>query len=250
MAARVRLAAMRAGLEATWQTGEQLGNARELRKAAPEPSPFLGVIPATKLFYRRDNMKRTLLAAAAALTFITAAPAVAQMTMTTEQQTMYDGWTAENRAAYDAWPMEAKTYYWTLTPEQTKGWWVLNDEQRVRIVGMTPDQRAAAWTSIMAQMNGTDASATTTTTTSTTTASPGMSTMASGDMQFVRKEVTQGNMMASSAATAEGADLPVCKANQQDGCINSWEKNKTGTRPLNYWPGKPASETPGSKPQG
>ena len=183
-------------------------------------------------------MKRTLLAAAAALTFVTATPVLAQMTMTTEQQTMYDGWTAENRATYDAWPMEAKTYYWSLTPEQTKGWWVLNDEQRVRIVGMTPEQRSAAWTSIMAQMNGTDTMASTTS--NTTMAGP--STMASGNVQFVRKEMAQGNMMASSATTAEGADLPVCKANQQDGCINSWEKNKTGTKPLGYWPGKPASE--------
>ena len=43
-------------------------------------------------------------------------------------------------------------------------------------------------------------------------------------------------------------DLPICKPNQQDGCINGWEKNRTGNRPLNYWPGKPASEIPGKKP--
>lgn len=187
-------------------------------------------------------MNRTLLAAAAALSFAIAAPAIAQ-TMTTEQQAMYDGWTAENRATYDAWPMEAKTYYWTLTPEQTEGWWVLTNEQRVRIVGMTPEQRTAAWTSIMAQMNGASAMpATTNAGMNNTTTMAGAGTMSNGNIQFVRKEMAQGNMMASSATTAEGADLPVCKANQQDGCINSWEKNKTGTRPLDRWPGKPASE--------
>ena len=35
---------------------------------------------------------------------------------------------------------------------------------------------------------------------------------------------------------------------QQDGCINSWAKNKTGNRPLEYWPGKPASEIPEKLP--
>lgn len=187
-------------------------------------------------------MRTLIMAGAAALSFAVATPAIAQMTLTTEQQAMYDGWTAENRATYDAWPMEAKTYYWTLTPEQTKGWWVLTDEQRVRIVGMTPEQRAAAWTSITAQMNGAAPAATASSAATTSTTMAPSGTMPSGNMQFVRKEMTQGNMMAASATTAEGADLPVCKANQQDGCINSWEKNKTGTRPLDRWPGKPASE--------
>lgn len=188
-------------------------------------------------------MRTFILAGAAALSFAVATPVIAQ-TMTTEQQTMYDGWTADKRAAYDAWPMDAKTYYWTLTPAQTEGWWVLTDDQRVRIVAMTPEQRTAAWTSITAQMNGAAPMATaadTSTTTSNTTMA-GSGTMPAGNMQFVRKEMTQGNMMAASATTAEGTDLPVCKANQQDGCINSWEKNKTGTKPLDRWPGKPASE--------
>ena len=37
-------------------------------------------------------------------------------------------------------------------------------------------------------------------------------------------------------------ELPICKAGQEDNCINSWEANRTGNRPINYWPGRPASE--------
>ena len=37
-------------------------------------------------------------------------------------------------------------------------------------------------------------------------------------------------------------DLPICKPKQETNCINSWEANKTGNRPINYWPGRPASE--------
>lgn len=37
-------------------------------------------------------------------------------------------------------------------------------------------------------------------------------------------------------------DVPICTAGQEDNCINSWEANRTGNRPINYWPGRPASE--------
>ena len=189
-------------------------------------------------------MRTLILAGAAALTLATV-PAVAQhnMTMTSEQQAIYDGWTAENRATYDAWPMEAKMYYWTLSPEQTEGWWVLNDEQRVRIVGMTPDQRVAAWAAINAQMNS-RASANA----SATGQMASSGTMTGGAMQFVRREMTQPVTESSHTEAAQSGELPVCKKGQQDGCINSWEKNKTGAKPLSYWPGKPASEIPGKKP--
>ena len=43
-------------------------------------------------------------------------------------------------------------------------------------------------------------------------------------------------------------DVPICKPKQEDNCINSWEANKTGNRPINYWPGRPASEIDGSLP--
>ena len=184
-------------------------------------------------------MRNIILAGAAALA-LTTAPAIAQ-DMDTEaymwtdaQETMYDGWPADRQTAYDAWPANVQEYYWTLTPAQTNGWWVLNDEQRVRIYEMTPEQRSTAWTQIAAQMNGASTTATTATTAST-------SATTSTSPRFVRKEMSQ-SMPAGYTQVASGTDLPVCKANQQDGCINSWEKNRTGTKPLDYWPGRPASQ--------
>jgi hypothetical protein len=203
--------------------------------------------------------------------------------LTAEQQVMYDAWPADRRTMYDGWPNTYRVYYWTLTPDQQRGWWALTDEQRGQVYAMTPEQRTAAWASIATQMSAAATPAgtasTTTTTSTTTNATTGVTTtttadtvttadgqttttaaattampepMASGAMQFVRKETVQpvaasADASADAAALASG-DLPVCKEGQQDGCINSWEKNKTGTRPLNYWPGKPASEIPGSKP--
>ncbi|GMM93027.1 hypothetical protein [Qipengyuania sp. MTN3-11] len=181
-------------------------------------------------------MMKTLLAASAAVGLaMSAAPAVSQtgeMGMTTAQQTMYDGWPADRQTTYDAWPMEAKTYYWTLNANQQRGWWALNDEQRVRIVGMTPEQRAAAWTSIMNQMSG---SAAATAATTTSTAAP----MASaGNIRFVSNARVQPTPGDQGPPTGE---VPICEPNEQDNCINSWEARKTGTRPLNYWPGESAS---------
>jgi hypothetical protein len=200
-------------------------------------------------------MKRILLAACASLALaIPTGAAMAQDTavtadasttvvLTAEQQAMYDAWPADRRAAYDAWPVEARTYYWTLTPEQVEGWWVLTDEQRVRIVGMTPEQRAQAWAAISAQLSArADASA------STTGQAASSGTMTGGAMQFVKREMVQPVAENADTAALASGDLPVCKPNQQDGCINGWEKNRKGNKPLSYWPGKPASEIPGKKP--
>ena len=213
-------------------------------------------------------MKRTLLAAAASLalavpagvgfaqdTVVAADAAGNAVVLTTEQQADFDAWPADRRTAYDAWPTNYRSYYWTLTPEQRSGWWALTDEQRGRVYAMTPEQRTAAWASIMAQMNA--APATTTASTSTSVASStsasadtsvSANTTSSGNMQFVRREIAQPVAGSADAAALASGDLPVCTPNQQDGCINSWEKNKTGTKPLSYWPGKPASEIPGKKP--
>ena len=197
-------------------------------------------------------MRNLILAGAAALAF-TAAPAIAQdvavdadgnvYVLTDAQQTMYDGWPADRQTAYDGWPDTVQEYYWTLTPVQTEGWWVLNDEQRVRIYEMTPEARAQAWTQIAAQMKPAatapaSATATAATTASTSTGAPAP--------KFVSREVTQTTPAGYKAASGE--DMPVCKGDMQDGCINSWQKNKTGTRPLDYWPGKPASEIDGPLP--
>lgn len=190
-------------------------------------------------------MRNLIFAGAAALSFACAVPAAAQtVVLTTEQQATYDGWTMENRATYDAWPIDAKNYYWTLTPDQTPGWWALTDDQRVKIVAMTPDQRTAAWTAINAQMAArADDNA------STTGAMVSSSPMTGGTMQFIKREMAQPVQGSADAAALASGDLPVCAKGQQDGCINSYEKTGKGNRPLNYWPGKPASEIPGKKPQ-
>ena len=191
-------------------------------------------------------MKNLILASAAAMAFV-AMPAVAQdevvitdgedvYVMTDDQTVMYDAWPLERRTVYDAWPMGVQEYYWTLEPTQTDGWWVLTDPQRVQIYEMTPEQRVMAWQQINAQMNGANNASTTGVTARTTAA-----TTTSPAPRFVSSEVTQ-TTPAGYKAAGSGDDLPVCTPKQQDGCINSWEKNKTGNRPLEYWPGRPASE--------
>ncbi|WP_370030294.1 hypothetical protein [Qipengyuania mesophila] len=190
-------------------------------------------------------MRNIILAGAAALAFTTV-PAMAQdvavdaegnvYVMSDDQQGMYDAWPADRQTAYDAWPDGVQEYYWTLTPVQVEGWWLLTDDQRVRIYEMTPEARAQAWTQVQAQVPNATATAATTAAASASTTGP----------RFVSKEVTQTTPAAYKAASGE--DLPVCKGDQQDGCINSWAKNKTGNRPLEYWPGKPASEIDGKLP--
>lgn len=185
-------------------------------------------------------MRNLILAGAAALAF-TATPALADhhmegetmMELSADQRATYDGWPAERRSAYDAWPAEVQTYYWTLTPAQTKGWWVLTDEQRVKIYGMTPEARTAAWTSIAAQMGGTSATATTTAAATTSGTSP----------RFV------SNTMVQTAPAAHSGEYPPCKGDMQDNCVNPREAGLNyGNQPLNYWPGKPASEIDGPLP--
>ena len=179
-------------------------------------------------------MRNLIMAGAAALAFA-AAPAIADDHMEAEAYMMTDAqeadfmtWTDDKRMTYKAWPIAAQEYYWTLTDAQKEGWWMLTDPQRVRIVEMTPAQRSAAWTQISAQING---SATTPAATATTTTS--------SNIRFVRNERVQATPGDQGPPTG---DLPICSPNQQDNCINSWEARGTGTKPLDYWPGRPASQ--------
>ena len=182
-------------------------------------------------------MKKLVFATAAAFV-LAGAPAMAQdvavdadgtvYVMTDTQTTMYEAWPADRRTAYDAWPDGVKEYYWTLDDDQSTAWWVLTDPQRVRIYEMTPQARTGAWTAIAAQMNSAaatpsaNASATAATTPSRTT-----------------------NMAAAPAAK----EYPPCKGDMQDSCINPREAGLNyGNRPLNYWPGRPASEIEGPLP--
>lgn len=67
-------------------------------------------------------------------------------TLTPEQQTLFDGWTAEQRAAYETWPYPAREYYWSLTGDQPMAWWALTDPQRVALVSWPPELRTYYWT--------------------------------------------------------------------------------------------------------
>ncbi|WP_310531074.1 hypothetical protein [Novosphingobium sp.] len=108
-------------------------------------------------------------------------------TLTPEQQTLFNGWTAEQRASYDGWPYEAREYYWSLTGDQPMAWWALTDPQRLSFVSwpveyrtyylslpaerqkgywalsdsqrgmvykMSPEQQEKAWAAVAAQMAG------------------------------------------------------------------------------------------------
>lgn len=154
--------------------------------------------------------------------------------MTPEQQTMYDSWPADRQSDYDTWPSEYQVYYWGLEPDYQTGYWALTPDQRTRVYEMTADQQAAAWTSIMQQLNGSPATAVQATP-SGGTASAG----AAGDTTFVSNEMVQ------AAPAPRQGEYPVCKGEQQDNCINAWAAGERGagaTRPLDHWPGKPASE--------
>jgi hypothetical protein len=154
---------------------------------------------------------------------------------------MYSGWPVERQTMFTAWPDTYKTYYWTLTPAQQSGWWVLTDDQRSRVYAMTPEQRTAAWAAISSQMANMPANG-------NMAASGGAmapSTMSSPTAQYVTGEVVQ-----STGAAARTGEYPLCSATVTDSCINPREAGKNyGNVPLKYWPGKPASEIPGKKPQ-
>ncbi len=176
-------------------------------------------------------MNKLILAGAAALSLI-AVPGTAQETdagaydMNTTQQQMFMNWPDDMRIAYTRWPAELQAYYWTLTPQQQDGWWVLTDDQRNRIFVATPELRAQAWTAIAAQMAASTQPRTTTTTTS-------------GNIRFVSNAVVQ------QIPPPHQGEYPVCTSDADDNCMNPWEAGRRGPnveRPLQYWPGKPASE--------
>ncbi|GGD95853.1 hypothetical protein GCM10011515_14710 [Tsuneonella deserti] len=196
-------------------------------------------------------MNKLIMAGAAALAF--AVPAAAQdmavtsngdvYVMTDAQQSMYDAWPPERQTMYTAWPDTYRTYYWTLTPTQQTGWWALTDAQRQQLYAMTPEQRATTWTSIERQLAGGPAGTASATAQTATTAS---TSAGAGNMRFVSNAVVQTTPAADNANT----DYPPCKGDMQDHCINPREAGlKYGNVPLKYWPGRPASEIPGKKPQ-
>lgn len=183
-------------------------------------------------------MKTVFIVATSAIALGLAAPAAADhhgtaeghshamaMTMSADQQADYDSWDDTQRATFDAWPDDIKGYYFTLDDTSQDAWWLLSNEQRVNLYSLEPTQRDAAWIGIMNQVNGIE-----------TVEAP-----ATPPMRFVSNEVSQ-------TAPAPKTEYPICKDGMTDGCINSYEANGTGNRPINYWPGKPASQIDGWLP--
>lgn len=193
-------------------------------------------------------MKSLIYAGAAAIAFSAsiAAPAVAQdggptaskggvYVLTEMQQADYDSWPEERQVTYTAWPYDYQEYYWTLEPVRQDGWWLLTDDQRGQLYALPMTSRDAAWLGIVEQMNSTPA-----TTVSATTP----------DMQYVSGEVAQTTPASTAPANGE---YPICQGDESDNCINPREAGKDyGNVPLNYWPGKPASQIdeplPANKP--
>lgn len=188
-------------------------------------------------------MNKILLAGATALSLacLPAAASAQTIVLTPTQQASDDSWPAPQRTAYDAWTPEIRTYYWTLTPDQQRGWWMLNAEQRQRLYAMTPDQRAAAWTAVMAQVDGQPSTHASPTAHAATT----MTQTPSGNIIYSRTETAQALPAAPRAADG---NYPPCRGTQADNCINPREAGLNyGNRPLQHWPGQPASERRGKR---
>jgi hypothetical protein len=190
-------------------------------------------------------MKLVLTAAASALALGLAVPAQAtQQTgmqhsdmqhseMTAAQKAMYDSWPADRRMTYDNWPSGVQGYYFTLTPTQQNAFWMLNDEQRLQLYNLPANQRMAAWDGVLAQVNAMQGQ------TGTMNQPANRSTMTSGNVRFVSNAVVQ------NAPPPHQGEYPVCGRDQDDNCMNAWEAGRRGAgvpRPLEYWPGRPASE--------
>ena len=195
-------------------------------------------------------MRTLLLASAATLTALAAAPALmaqntmttatvntdGTVTLTTEQQATFDTWPADLRTQYEGWPADARAYFWTLTSNQQAGWWRLTDEQRAQILAMSPEARVAAWTSIEAQMAASPPRAT------PAEPNPGAGEPATPATPSPRATVVD-NTLPPPPASAMNKDYPVCSRTIQDSCQNPGEGGAPGrSRALKYWPGKPASE--------
>lgn len=180
-------------------------------------------------------MNKMILAGIAAIS-LAAVPSVAQDTtagaydMNTAQQQMYMEWPDDRRIAYTRWPVQLQQYYWSLTPQQQTGWWVLTDDQRNRIYVAAPQQRTQAWAAIASQMAGAP--------TSRVQNPAGGSMMANG-IQWASNPVVQ------QIPRPHQGEYPICKSDADDDCMNPWAAGlrRPGVeRPLQYWPGKPASE--------
>lgn len=148
--------------------------------------------------------------------------------MEPEYRIHFDTLDAERQAMYFGWDAALRDYYWTLTPDQREAWWYLNDQQRITLFQMEGDaNRAAAWSAVVAQVDALQAD-------------QAAYADSHAGMTFVSNAVVQ-----DIATPAHSGEYPVCTSDHDDHCINAWAAGERGpdvNRPLNYWPGQPASE--------
>lgn len=199
---------------------------------------------------------RTLLMAGAASLAVLALPAnlyaqqagaeatvAAEIELNAEQRASYDAWPPDRQFSYDAWSPEHQEYFWTLTPSQQEAYWLLNDEQRGQIATLTPEQQTQAWQSIESQLARADAAA-------SAPNSPNASATAQAATSAARTAGAGEPRMVSNSVvqTTPGeppSEYPICKGDSDDRCINAWAAGQRGpgvNRPLDHWPGRPASE--------
>lgn len=179
-------------------------------------------------------MKTLAVASAAALAIALPGTAEAQTNhgndmSAAQEQSARDTWPADRQSAYDGWPPEVQAYFWTLTPDEQKTWWKLNDQQRSQIVVLTPEDRARAWVVISGQL--------------AESRQPGAVYGAergqgARDITWVSNPVVQ--QIAADQAVYQSGQVPICKENEFDNCMNAWAAGKRGPgveRPLDHWPG-------------
>merc|ERR1711974_190571 len=109
----------------------------------------------------------------------------------------FDSYTADQQTMYFGWDDALRGYYWSLNDQQQDAWWYLNDEQRATIFQIqAPEQRSAAWNSVLSQVaeleNGDAATQQT------------VASRSASDMRFVSNAVVQ-----NAPAPHEG-EYPVC----------------------------------------
>ena len=108
---------------------------------------------------------------------------------------------------------------------------------------MVPEQRAAAWTTIEAQLaaasTASQANAAVAPETTTTT----VTTAGSATMPQTSTVLTSTGNWTPPPPETMAKTYPICTSKLQDSCQNPGEGGAKGrSRALNYWPGKPASE--------
>lgn len=199
-------------------------------------------------------MKKALLAAATALSMV-AVPATAQQQtreapedapalysaaheemlreLEPEARVYFDQLDEDQQAMYFGWNDALRDYYWTLDENQRDAWWYLNEDQRITIYQIqAPEQRAAAWDSVLTQVAEMEQG------NATASQQATARTSASSDLRFVSNEMVQ------DAPAPHQGEYPVCESDADDNCINAWAAGQRGPgvdRPLDYWPGEPAS---------